>query len=272
MSDKQSSTSFTKQNLKEKQSRINNLLKNSEFLLVWEKGQSVKEKYQCYGFDKDKLQVTLEGDSQSKLLNKPILYSFMLSGVNYFGVGTLQSIQGKLFSLDCSGDLFKSERRSTYRLLTYPHHNVYVQIPVSPEELIKSNVINVQTGFSQTGLFKNFLEIVGGEDQEQLKEGFMRFRVLDLSVTGLAFQVSDLEKKYVDIGKKLNPIFMKFNGEEIAIPSSEVRYVIRMLKRTGKAYKVGVKFLDVDTAIDQFLGKKINDALRDFESEFEDLI
>lgn len=272
MTDNNSSTSFTKQNDKEKQSRLLNIVKSSGTVVVWEKKSREKESLSCFNFDKKTFLLTLRTAEKSKLNSKIVLYSFSLNGVSYFGQGYFERLGTGQYTLNCLGDLFKSERRESYRLLTFPHHNVYVQIPVIPEQLKKNNIVDINTRMSQTGLFKNFLEIVNGDQKEQMKEGFMRFRVLDISVTGLAFQITDLETKYIADKKEISPILLNFNGDEIKIINSEIRYVVPLLKRTGKAFKVGVKFIDLDINEDEFLGRKINEALRDFESEFEDFI
>lgn len=272
MTKKVPSTSFTKQNEKEKQSRYLNILKNDGVVVVWERGSKTKESFSVFDFDKKKSILTLRLSSRSEYAGKEVLYSFSLSGVSYFGQGNLSAIDKDGYKLDCNGDLFKRERRESYRLLTYPHHNVYVQIPVTPEELKKSTVIDLKTGMSQTGLFNNFLKIVGDQSQAEMKSGFMRFRVLDVSVTGLAFQITDLEKTYITDGKMVSPIFLVFNGEEIEIPRGEIRYIIPLLQKNGKAFKVGMKFKDMTTNLDEDLGRLINEALRDFDSEFEDFI
>ena len=79
----------------------------------------------------------------------------------------------------CTQKLFKGERRSAYRLLTYPHHEVYIAIHIPDEEVDKSNVISLNSKMSQTNLFKNFLQIVDGDDNNQYREGYFPFRVLE---------------------------------------------------------------------------------------------
>ena len=56
------------------------------------------------------------------------------------------------------GKIFKSERRANFRLLTFPHHQVYLHIQTDDSELHESNVINFQTKVSETGIFKDFLD------------------------------------------------------------------------------------------------------------------
>jgi len=263
-------TYFTKQNDKEKQSKLAQVSNAALVLTIWEKGSSVKEKFSTTEFDRNDFFLYLSSNDKSTYINKKVLYAFSINGVNYFGKGELNDLRDNRYRLDCSDDLFKSERRENFRLLTYPHHNSYIQIPLSDTEVESSNIVDFKTKMSQTGLFKNFLEIVG-DDVGDIKEGFVKFRVLDLSVSGLAFQIGEIEKEIIEDIKELSPVFVFFN-EEIEIPKLEIRYIVPMIQKSGVAYKVGAKFLDIDVNTDQHLGKLINSAMRNFESEFEDFI
>jgi hypothetical protein len=263
-------TYFTKQNDKEKQSKLSQLSNASSKLTIWEKGSSVKETFFASDFERNEFILFISSSDKSSYINKKILYAFSINGVNYFGKGELQNLRENRFRLDCTDELFKSERRESFRLLTYPHHNSYIHIPQNSENTESSNIVNFKTKMSQTGLFKNFLEIVGDEGGD-LKEGFAKFRVLDLSVSGLAFQIGEIEKEILEGIKELSPVYVFFN-EEVEIPKIEIRYIVPMIQKSGIAYKVGVKFLGVDTNTDLHLGKLINSAMRDFESEFEDFL
>ena len=265
-------TSFTKQNLKEKQSRLNTVVRKGLDLVIWEKGSKDREKFHALKFNKNNLLLSIQAYKSSNLIGKNILYSFTINGLNYFGKSQLKHLDGSMFSLDLNEDMYKSERRETYRLLTYPHHTVHCHIPVPQEELNKSKVVDMRTGLSQTGLFKIFLDIVGNEEEFVAKNGFARFRVLDVSVSGLSFRIGEIEKNFISLGQELEPVFLFFNNEEILIPKAIVKHMVPLVDGHGKAYKIGIQFQEVDTNMDELLGKLINDALRDFESEFEDFI
>jgi len=269
---KENSTYFTKQNRKEKESKLFQVFNNKLELIVWEKGKSYRDSFSCLDFNKENLQLVISSEKHEVSGNKNVLYTFTFNGVNYFGKGDLKEINGNRFKLDCSDDLFKSERRENFRLLTYPHHMAYVQFPQEVDEVQSENkIVSFQTGQSQTGLFKNFLNLVGEEEGEGVLEGFVKYRVLDLSVTGLAFLISELEKENLEKIKEIGPLKIEF-GQDIEIPKAEVRYVIPMLNRNIKSYKVGIKFKEIDLNTDQQLGRLINDAMRDFETEFEDFL
>lgn len=265
----ESKTYFTKQNRKEKESKLSQVHKNGHKLTIWEKGSTTREEFSVGDFNRTDLFLVVSR-LESTLNNKQVLYAFSINGVNYFGKGELKELGEKRFRLECSEDLFKSEKRESFRLLTYPHHEVYVQVPMNAESEDTSNLVSFKTGQSQTGLFKNFLNLVG-EETDIEKEGFGKFRVLDISVTGLAFQVGEFEKDALIGTKELKPIHIEFL-EELQIPRAEIRYIVPMVQKSGKAYKVGLKFKDIDLNIDQKLGKMINDAMRDFEQDFEDFL
>ncbi len=271
MTDKPS-THFTKQNQKEMESRFQQLESKSKTITIWEKGKSVREKFSSMKFDKSQMALLLSFDETgiSNYLNSKVLYAFNINGVNYFGQGELTPVANNNYKLICNGDLFKSERRENFRLLTYPHYESYIQIPATEEEYEKSNVVSFQTKMSETSLFKNFLKIVDDKDTSA-KEGFTKFRVLDISVSGLAFQIGEIEKNYLEQQRVLKPVHIYFN-EDILIPAIEIRYIVPLIRGNGSAYKVGVQFLDVDTTTDQRLGKLINSAMRSFESDFEDFL
>lgn len=268
----ESSTSFSKQNVKEKQSRLSLLVSKELDIVVWEKGKKEREKFKAHKFNKIDLLLTVKAYKSTNLKGKSILYSFTINGVNYFGKSSLKYLDGSSFSIDCNEDMFKSERRETFRLLTFPHHEVYCHIPVPPAELTKNKVVDMRTGLSQTGLFKNFLSIVGNEEEFVAQKGFAKYRVLDVSVTGLSFKIGELEKKFVGVGRELEPVFLFFNNEEILIPKANIKHVVPLVDAQGRAFKVGLQFKEVDTNMDELLGKLINDAMRDFESEFEDFL
>jgi predicted transport protein len=270
MTDKPS-THFMKQNDKEKVSRFSQLEKSQVEMTIWAKGSSAREKFSCIRFNKEKMHLVVTTESSTTLAEKKILYAFSINGVNYFGEGDLETSISNTFNLDCSNNLFKSERRENFRLLTYPHYDVYIQVPFEENlDVEKSNVVSFETGMSQTGLFKNFLQIVG-DDDKSIKKDHAKFRVLDISVTGLSFQIGEIEKKYLETKRVILSSFLFFN-EEIHLPSVEVRYIIPLVKAQGSAYKVGIQFLDVGTTLDEKLGKIINKAMRSFEHDFEDFL
>lgn len=268
------STYFQDQTEKEKTSRLLNLGNNRSEVTIWAKGDAEREKFTAQEYSKDRFELIVSAKSKSELSNKDVLYSFKINGLNYFGKGKLKKLNGKHYVLQATETLYKSERRSTFRLLTYPHHEVYIKLPIPEEEIESSNVVNFNSKMSETNLFQSFLTLIDEKTQAKYRQGYFPFRVLDLSVTGLAFQTGELESGFFPSDKEIEKVFIDFNGLEIEIPKCEVVYNVSVLHSNTqqRTKKIGLRFLDVDTNLDEYLGKVITGALRDVESDFEDFI
>lgn len=274
MADNKNRVYFQELTEKEKVSKLSLLARSGVEVTVWEKGQARKEKFQPQEFNFEQLRLVCFSTSGASFAGKKVLYSFEINGLPFFGKGELKDLGKTTRSLDCQESLYKSERRTTFRLLTFPHHKVFLQLKVDQEELKQSNVIGIGSGLSQTGLFKNFLRLIGEKSENAPREGYARFRALDLSVTGAAFQVGELEANFFSKGAKTGRLFLEFYGKQEIIPNGEIVYNVELLQKnkSARVYKIGVRFEGVDLNLDQALGRLINSALRDFESEFEDYI
>lgn len=270
----QASTYFQDQTDKEKASKLLQLANNKDDITIWAKGDSFREKFSANEYSKDRVELIVNASKKSSLTNKEVLYSFKINGVNYFGKGKLKNLNAKSYVLQATEVLYKSERRNTFRLLTYPHHQVYIKLPIPEEEIEKSNVVSFNTKMSETNLFENFLSLIDEKTKGNYRKGYFPFRVLDLSVTGLAFQSGDMESDFFPAEKEIEKIFLDFNGQEIELPKCEVVYNVSILHSNTqqRTKKIGIRFLDVDTNLDEQLGRLINGALRDVESDFEDFI
>lgn len=269
-----SSPYFQLLNDDEKASKLALAVKAGSDVTVWEKGSKERASLLAAEFVRADERLLCSGSSDKGLSGKEVLFSFEANGLSFFGGGELKKIKPGLYALQATKKLYKNERRANFRLLTFPHHKVYLHIAAEEEETAEGNVVGIKSGVSQTGLFKNFLKLIGGSDEAGEKEGHISFRVLDLSVSGAALQVGELESGGFAPGSKTGPLVLEFNGEEEEIQDGEVVYNIDMIPSNNgqRLRKAGIKFLRVDTNQDQRLAKLINSALRDFESEFEDFI
>lgn len=263
----------------EKKSKLFQLAngKSSNIVTVWKKGSSEKYELKATDYIRAKSEIYFNGKFDESLTGESLLMTFELSGLHFFGKCRLQSKANLSPCLVCDDDIYKSERRNNFRLLTYPHHQVFLNINVGKEEIERSNVLSLNTGKSETGIFKNFLEILDEDKDEKPEdfEGYLRFRVIDISVTGLAFQFGKIEKQFFkELNKSLGNVYLDFNGDMIRIPDAKILYIVDKPVSNSSAilYKAGVQFLEVDTNLDAVLAKRINETLRSTEAEFEDFI
>lgn len=267
---------FKKLTEEEKHSKLSQLARSVENVItIWKKGSSDKYKLSPVQYFRSKADMQVDGKYPEDFLNQEFLYSYELAGLHFFGKCKLTSLTQKLVYLECHGDLFKSERRANFRLLTFPHQQVYIHIPVPIEKEDESNLISLNTGKSETGLFQNFLSVIDDKPIDTRVEGHVRLRVIDISVTGLAAQLGHIENKlFEQINVELGPIQLEFNDEMIKIPNGKILYKLDYLAPDKKTrmYKAGLHFLNVDTNLDEELANLINQTLRSLESEFEDFL
>jgi hypothetical protein len=274
--DSDSNIHFKELNKEEKRSKLSHLCSlNHATATIWKKGSSKKIQIEFLDFYSEQEEVLVEGKIPEDLLNQDILYSFELSGLNFFGKSKLSSQTLEKIYLNTSQTLYKSERRVNFRLLTYPHQEVYLHFPIPFEKNDQGKVINLSTGISETGLFENFLKVVRESEESNEIDGHIKIRVLDVSVTGAALLLSDYENDLLPkMNERLGEVILDFNGELIEIPDCEILYKLDFKVQGKKSVfkKAGLKFKDIDTNLDELLSGVINKTLRSIESEFEDFL
>lgn len=266
---------FKALNESEKLSKLAQLPKSSKpDIVIWKKGESQKHKLKVSDFVRSKAELKILKDFPIELLDNSVLYSFELNGLSFFGQGKILQRLDNQFWLECSGELYKSERRKNFRLLTYPHHRVYVNFKIGKEKIKSSNVLSIKGGSGgQTGLFKNFLELLEEKKQSAFDPTeYLRFRVIDISVTGLAFQFGKIEAEFFqDLEHIFENSVIEFNDKVITIPELKVLYVQEgyALDKKTLITKAGAAFVNINTNLDEELSFLINKTLRSIESEFE---
>ena len=268
----QSGVHFQKLSLAEKAQKLITLSNNHGAMILWRKGSKDKILLRAQNFNRDHFEIFIEGPGAKFLSDTDVLVTFEVNGTKCFGQGKLSHVNEDTYCVVCNGEFFRSERRSSYRLLTYPHHKVYAHFDVG-ESYEGGNVINLKTKISQTGLFKDFLKLVGeGQDED----GRVVFRVADISTTGMAINLGEYESKFFEKDRVFENTVVDFVGEKFTFPKTRVVYVIDYFakEKSQRLYKVGFKFDDVDVNLDEQIGKKINNILREGDDvdDFEDFI
>lgn len=269
---------FQELSLDEKISKLSQLANSKGSLTVWQKNSKERYSASVCSFYRDGLELQIRLGFGKGALSENILYSFEVNGLAFFGTALLGSEMFKdgeyFYNLDCDSKLFKSERRINFRILTYPHHKVFLYIPHDETVDDESNIINLKTRMNQTALFKNFLHLVGGQDYDEIKSGKASYRVLDLSVSGVSIRVGQNDASFLQNSSIIEDLILEFNGEKVEIPKAQVVHNMELVsgQKRERQRKVGLKFLDVSIKLDHLLGSLINDTLRDFEGEFENFI
>ncbi len=265
-----SQTFFSKQTPEEKTSRFNQLVSLGENIVIWQKGSKERHHFKPSYFDKDLNELVVDNKDVIFAVGAAILATFEIRGMNFFCEMTISKSSKGYTLLQVEGTLFKSERRSSYRLLTFPIYEVNAHFKIE-KNAANSSVINLSTRSSQRDLFKSFLKLVDAE--EEGKE-ILKIRVQDISTTGLALHLTELEEKFIVKDQIYKNLDIVFPDEKITIPEAKIVYVVPYIAEKIKKYKVGVQFINLSSSIDHQIGKKINELLRQVDSnkDFENFI
>jgi hypothetical protein len=270
-----SQTFFSKQDPLETLSRLVLLGSSQGIVTLWLKGRKEKYDFKVTKFDKDRMEVVLDSKETLFKPGEAVLCTFELRGMNFFSETIFQTSISGYSVLQFKNTLFKSERRSSYRLLTYPHHEVYAEFSLN-ESLRPANVVELRSKTSQTGLFKNFLKLMGDKTDLDAEGGLLKIRIQDISTTGMALHIGDVERGYFAKDMSFENVIIRFSDEVITIPLAKIVYIVDSIgsDKLLRRYKLGVHFDKLPTQIDDQLGRKINFLLRqnDSNKDFENFI
>jgi hypothetical protein len=260
---------FSQQNLPETISKLSQVIQSKSVVTLWLKGKKEKYVFKGLRFDKDKLELTIDNTSAVFNQNASVLCSFELLGVTFFS-DVLYNSSSSYNLIVFKNPLYKSERRSSFRLLTYPHHHVWALFDIE-NAFEGGKIIDLKSRGPETTIFKSFLKIIG--DHQNADQNKIKIRVQDLSITGMALEISDIEASYFDKGMSFHKVDIVFSDETIQIPLAKIVYVVNYISsdRATKKYKVGVHFENLVPSLDDRLGRKINSLLRltDVNKDFE---
>ena len=266
-----SQTYFSKLDPQEKESRLVQLANSRGQITVWVKGEKTKSHFKVLEFDKNRLEILLDTKSNIYLNETVLLCSFELRGMYFFIQVTVKiSILDQVL-LEVKETLFKSEKRSTYRILTFPIYEIYTQFDLE-EAYEGGKVIDLKNRTSQTALFKNFLKLIETREDPKLNQT-VKYRIQDISVSGLSLHIGQLEAQLFSKDIIYKQVEIQFPDETIIIPEVKVVYIIDYIAgdKNLKKFKVGLTFSNLPSGVDDQLGRKINSLLReiDFNKDFE---
>ncbi len=262
---------FSQQTPTECVSRLSLLAASNGLVTVWIKGKQEKFTFLAQKFHKERMEIVLDTKKQKFKTDEKVLCTFVLSGMSFFAEVIFQVSISEFCVLKFEKPLYKSERRSSYRLLAYPLYEIWAEFHLD-KAFVNGRVIDFKTRINQTALFKSFLEIIGDKNNE----GILKLRIQDLSVTGMAIHVGPIEVEYFEKDLIFENVSLVFKDQTVTIPRVKIVYVVDYItgEKGLKKYKLGIHFENLPPTIDDVLGKKINELLRenDMNSDFENFI
>ena len=188
--------------------------------------------------------------------NQTVFMYFTLKKSRFFSKGHIEEIkQGENLEMKIDKDLYKLDQRKSERLFTFPNHRVFAYIKLNVEE--NGSVISLNKPKDHLhDFFKNFQKQVlenhfnqSASLKKDFLEGYIGFRVLDLSNSGLSFLLNQIEADYF---RKLKPGFkmlLNFNGRKESLEGCKLSYLVPYIDpKLGSLslFKLGLSFKQID--------------------------
>ncbi|MBK24005.1 MAG: hypothetical protein CME70_08395 [Halobacteriovorax sp.] len=252
-------TNFIKIDTNDMVTKIARLSSDKGDVSVWNKGQDSVD----YRANESKLiddetgkyvLIKLFAEKEdANFIGKDILLSFTVMNVDYFGEGKFAVDENPEFiTIKLASKIYRSEKRGSERLLTFPHHQVYSYFKITETGDELDNVISLadlktkskkeKKGFdkmSETGTIQA-AELEAGENEE-----VVGFRVLDLANNGISFLANESQKKFFVSERIFDTLLLMFDGDSYTLKNGLLIYNVDYVGgKTGEApiYKLGIKF------------------------------
>jgi hypothetical protein len=267
---------FSKLNSQETKSKLVQIERIGGEVTVWKKNGDKRYHFKIHEYKESPGAIVLVQEFLDfNFSGQIVLFHFTFKGVSFFGEANVKIDSEEYVELELKDHLYKSERRNSFRLLTYPHKKVYLNIPFDQlPEYKESNVVMLDSGQGQTNLFFNFLTLIGKRKEDKKDRERLRFRVHDISLGGLSIEVGEIEKNFLMNFEELLKLHIEFEKIEFNIDTANIVYDMEYINpiNNRRVYKLGIEFQSISKETEEILAKKINALIRNVEEKFEDFI
>jgi hypothetical protein len=267
--------SFSKQDPTETLSRLKLLVSSKGSLTIWQKGQKNKYNHTALKFEQERMEVVIDSLDLKFPKGSSVLCSFELRGLNYFSEVIFETHPSGNLVLQFKNPLYRSEKRTAYRLMAYPIYEIWAEFEIKTT-YVGGKVVELKNKTNETGLFKNFLQIMKDEAPNQSNDK-IKIRIQNLSATGFAIHVGSIELEYFKKDAVFEKVKIQFADETIEIPFVKIVYTVALInadKKNERKTKVGIQFENLPPLIDEKISSKINSLLREVDAnkDFENFI
>jgi hypothetical protein len=277
-------TNFIKLDLSEIHSKLSSLADSKEIVKIWLKGADpclYRVADALFGKQSGLASLVLFGESDEQdgsFDGKRVFVGFEIGDINYFTEArVVRDSAGERLTLNLEPNIYRSEKRSNERLLTFPHHQVYAYFKI-PKAAAPVNVIPLKKVDESYASFKR------QQKERMLKElekkigdveDLVGFRAMDVSNNGISFLVTEEEISHFSSKDKRYDFTLLFDGNAFAIKASKIIYKVEFVTKKDnreQSFKVGMNF-NPDTTLSQLVNDILKKSeLTGFQRDFENFI
>lgn len=217
-------------------------------------------------------------------VNRQLLLNATVKGVDYFTKGVVLQVEDGKFELALSENVFKLEKRTSERLLAFPHHQIYAYFKFATKDAAEANVVSLNRFkeenkkiYEKFQSLKNQNEIASIEELKEFNpDDLVGFRALDLSLNGVSFLANQNEATFFSDKKKEIDFVILVDGKPYRLNRAKVVYKVDFLNpRAGSVsmFKIGLQFDDNKSFKTDLKGLiESYDNLEELQREFEEYL
>jgi len=265
--------------------RLSNHAQDGGDIRIWSKGNDPIWANLSGAQKKDNILLTIRADEISPAyVNRQLLLNATVKGVDYFTKGVVLKVENGEFEIALSENVFKLEKRTSERLLAFPHHQIYAYFKFAGESVSEDNVLSLNRFkeenkkiYEKFQSLKNQKEISAIEALKDFNpDELVGFRALDLSLNGVSFLANEKEALFFDDRKKEIDFVILVDGKPYRLSRARVVYKVDFLNpRAGSVsmFKIGLQFDDNKVFKDNLKGLiEDYDNLEELQREFEEYL
>lgn len=250
-----------------------------EQIVFWVKGEKNKFTFELEGFNSKtySIQISPKNSELNYPIEKYVLGNAHILGLQLFISGSLHYDKlNNVYYLKLD-KVYKFERRKNFRIPLSAKKTAQFYIHLPEDLKLPSNVVNLGKAGEQTKLFASFMELIRKNNSDSEKANMVHFKIQDISSSGIALIIGELETRFIIEGAILNNCILHFGEKDFVIPKAKIVYImdyIDPIKPGTKLFKSGIQFIDLPEDIDNEISKLLSKELRNHELSkvFEDFL
>ncbi len=277
-----SSKKFIKLNKNEQASKLDQLVKNRLPFYVWTKDhQAIQlEIEKIISAKTTQIFINNVPPSLLPLASNDLSSFFQIGSVRFFAKGHLSlKMDGNNF-FEMVGHLYKYEKRSADRIITFPHRKIYLNIKNNnPSNDNINNIIPISKKKIGTNINNHndiITKIINSNDN--LFPANKQFRCLDISKAGISIMANRIETQFIEKHNTNLEYSLSFENSLFEIEKGKIAYIIDYVDPRAKSikmFKIGIEVQMINEELNNHLDKILNEDIFEttqIEDDFNNFI
>lgn len=275
---------FTELGEEEKKAILFQLGQGRGEVVLWRKGEEGLFPAQAVVFSVPMKSLTIRAAKEAKdmeaLVGKLVFFNFVTRGKFFFATGALEN-EGEpgLFRLRTERPLFRCERRKNFRLPASSVNDIKILFQFMDNAGQENVILDFPHKDSEKEIqaMQRFMELMKQKSPLGETQRAQVYPVKDVSISGVAFFITQFETDFFYKDKILKSFIIRFNKITYEIPGGKVVAVVPFKdprRPLTKLFKVAVEYVKLPEEVDLKMSKQLNEGLRELDTRkiFEEFV